>query len=372
MGYSANTHILSIDPQQPQPEAIQTAADVLRRGGLVAFPTETVYGLGANAFDAAALERIYLAKHRPSNDPLIVHIHDLRQLDLLAVNVPAGAYALAERFWPGPLTMVLQRAANVPATVAQGLNTIAIRMPVHPTAVALLKVCSFPIAAPSANTFTRPSATSAAHVLEDLRGHVDLVLDGGPTPIGLESTVVDLTDHPARILRPGGILLDDLKAVLPDIMMAAPPVNSSSDAQDSYAHQQHVQYEATAAAASPGMMMKHYSPRAQVMLFDGRPETVMVAIADTAQRLAANGKRVGILATEEDAPYFTDVGARIISLGSQNDLEQIGRLLFGGMRALDGQKVDVILVHGFGHEGLGATIWDRLLRAAEGKVIHLD
>jgi L-threonylcarbamoyladenylate synthase len=369
MGYSAHTNILSIDPQQPQPDLIQTAAEVLHRGGLVAFPTETVYGLGANAFDAIALERIYLAKRRPSNDPLIVHIHQLKQLTQLAINVPDGAHKLAETFWPGPLTMVLPRAANVPATVAQGLNTIAIRMPVHPIATALLKACSFPIAAPSANTFTRPSATSAAHVMEDLRGHVDLILDGGPSPIGLESTVVDLTGPTPRILRPGGILLDDLKAVLPDIVMAAAMVEHKSD-EDAAGSTQPAPLAST--TPSPGMMMKHYSPRAQVMLFDGRAETVIVAIADTAQRLIANGKRVGILATEEDAPHFTDVGARIISLGSQNDLEQIGRLLFGGMRALDGQKVDVILVHDFGREGLGATIWDRLLRAAEGKVIHLD
>jgi L-threonylcarbamoyladenylate synthase len=369
MGYSAHTNILSIDPQQPQAELIQTAVEVLRRGGLVAFPTETVYGLGANAFDPIALERIYLAKRRPSNDPLIVHIHQLKQLNMLAINVPDGAYTLAEKFWPGPLTMVLQRAANVPATLAQGLNTVAIRMPVHPIAAALLKACSFPIAAPSANTFTRPSATSAAHVLEDLRGHVDLVLDGGPTPIGLESTVVDLTGETPRILRPGGILLEDLKAVLPNIVMATAMVDHQPEPQHLSSQSQPV---LDVPVASPGMLMKHYSPRAQVMLFDGSPETVIVAIADTAQRLVANGKRVGILATEEDAPHFIDVGARIISLGSQNDLKQIGRLLFGGMRALDGQKVDVILVHGFGREGLGETIWDRLLRAAEGRVIHLD
>jgi L-threonylcarbamoyladenylate synthase len=370
MGYSANTNILSIDPHQPQPDLIRRAAEVLRRGGLVAFPTETVYGLGANAFDPAALEHIYLAKRRPANDPLIVHIHQLKQLDLLAINVPEGAYALAERFWPGPLTMVLQRAANVPPAVAQGRSTIAVRMPAHPIAAAMLTACQFPIAAPSANTFTRPSATTAAHVLEDLQGHVDLILDGGASPIGLESTVVDLTGDTPRILRPGGILMEELKAVLPDIVMATALLEHSSDIK--HASTQPTPVVNDPGPLSPGMLMKHYSPRAQVMLFDGSPETVTVAIADTAQRLAANGKRVGILATEEDAPHFTDVGARIISLGSQKNLEQIGRMLFGGMRALDGQKVDVILVHGFGHEGLGATIWDRLLRAAEGKVIQLD
>lgn len=362
MGYTTSTSVLSIDPQHPQPDVIQTAADVLRRGGLVAFPTETVYGLGANALDPSALERIYLAKRRPASDPLIVHIHDLAQLEQLAVNIPPGAYALAEKFWPGPLTMVLERAEHVPATVAQGLNTVAIRMPAHPTAAALIRACGFPIAAPSANTFTRPSATSAAHVLEDLRGRVDLVLDGGPTPIGLESTVLDLTQTPPQVLRPGGIVLSDLREVLPDVQIRTVLRNHSTEGAD----------QVQAPMSSPGMLIKHYSPRAQVMLFEGPSETLTVAISDMAQRLVANGRRVGILATEEDSPHFTGLGARILSLGSQHDLEQIGRLLFGGMRALDAQKVDVILVHSFGRDGLGEAIWDRLLRAAEGKVIHLD
>ncbi|MBC8170040.1 MAG: threonylcarbamoyl-AMP synthase [Anaerolineae bacterium] len=355
MGYVANTRLLSVDSHQPEPESIQIAADILRRGGLVAFPTETVYGLGANALDASAIERIYLAKRRPAHDPLIVHIHDLIQLDLLAVDIPPAARQFAAAFWAGPLTLVLKRAAIVPEGIANGMDTIAIRMPVHPVARALLQAVGFPIAAPSANTFTRPSATTAAHVMEDLAGRVDLVLDGGAAPIGLESTVVDLTQDCPMVLRPGGILLEDLQRIVPATRLKLRYLTEQSDEH----------------SPSPGSLLKHYSPRAQVMLFEGNSEIIRVAIIDTAQRMTANGKRVGILTTEEDAVYFTDLGVRIIALGKSDDLAQVGRLLFGAMRALDAQNVDAILVRSFGQDGLGAAIRDRLIRAAEGKIIQV-
>ncbi|MBC8099943.1 MAG: threonylcarbamoyl-AMP synthase, partial [Armatimonadetes bacterium] len=294
-------------------------------------------------------------KRRPAHDPLIVHIHDVAQLALLAIDIPPIAHDLAQAFWAGPLTLVLKRGAHVPSSIASGLDTVAIRMPAHPVARALLQATGFPIAAPSANTFTRPSATTAAHVLEDLDGRIDLVLDGGPAPIGLESTVVDLTQTPPVVLRPGGLLLNDLRRILPDIQLNPKymPMNGQST------------------SASPGMLMKHYSPRAHLTLFDGPLEVVLVAMTDSAQRLIANGKRVGILAIEEEASTFTETGARIISLGRRDDLAQIGRVLFGGMRALDAQGVDAILIRSFGQEGLGAAIWDRLLRAAEGRVTHV-
>lgn len=355
MGYTANTRLLSIDSQQPDPATIQIAADILRRGGLVAFPTETVYGLGANALDASAIERIYLAKSRPAQDPLIVHIHDLTQLDLLAVDIPLAARKLAEAFWAGPLTLVLKRAAAVPEGIAHGLDTVAVRMPRHPVARALIQAAGFPIAAPSANTFTRPSATTAAHVLEDLDGRVDLILDGGAASIGLESTVVDLTQSIPTVLRPGGIVLEDLQHVVPETRLKLRYLDEESDEQ----------------SPSPGTLLKHYSPRAQVMLFEGNPDVIRVAIVDTAQRMIANGKRVGILTTEEDAAHFTDLGARIIALGKGDDLAQVGRVLFGAMRALDAQNVDAILVRSFGQDGLGAAIRDRLIRAAEGKIIQV-
>lgn len=347
------TRVLTVNPQHPEPEPIRTAAAVIRAGGLVAFPTETVYGLGANALDSAALSRIFAAKQRPTADPLIVHICDSDQINLLAVDVPEAARRLAREFWPGPLTLVLKRAPDVPELVALGRDTVAVRMPAHPVARALINAADTPIAAPSANTFTRPSATSAQHVLDDLGGRIELVLDGGDAPIGVESTVVDLTQSPPVVLRPGGVLMDDLRRVIPDVQ----------------ARTQYLSEDQAPDAASPGMMLKHYSPRARVMLFDGAADIVRVAIKDTAQRLIANQKKVGILATDEEAGGYTHLGARILALGSENALDVIARRLFGAMRALDAQHVDVILVHGFGKEGLGAVIWDRLVRAAEGRVI---
>lgn len=351
------TRVLTVDSQQPDLAAIQAAAAVLIAGGLVAFPTETVYGLGGSALNTQAINRIYQAKRRPYSDPLIVHIHSADQLDTLAVAIPAAARRLAAAFWPGPLTMVLRRAAHMPANIATGMNTIAVRMPRHPVALALLRAADLPVAAPSANTFTRPSATTAAHVLEDLGGRVELVLDGGAATIGLESTVIDMTQDVPVVLRPGGIVLEELRVLLPDVQISPQYI-------ETHAHERKP-------LVSPGMLIKHYAPRARLMLFDGPPDVVLVAMVDTAQRFVANAKRVGVLALEEEAELFTDLGVRIISLGSRNDHAQIGRVLFGALRALDAQGVDYILVHGIGREGLGETIWDRLLRAAEGKVIQV-
>lgn len=351
--YHAKTIILHIDPAHPDSAAIAQAAQVIQRGGLVAFPTETVYGLGANALEAAALDRIYAAKRRPASDPLIAHIAHPDQLAVLAADVPYAAQRLAAAFWPGPLTMVLRRAAHVPANIAAGLDTIAVRMPIHPVARALIEAAGTPIAAPSANTFTRPSATTAAHVLEDLYGRVDVVIDGGPTPLGVESTVIDLTGPQAVILRPGGLILQDIQRILPDV---------------------HVEQRFVAegeAVSSPGQLTKHYAPRARVMLYEGQADAVRDAITDTAQRYLANGRRVGILAVDEDAEHYTRLGARIIALGARDDHAAIARVLFGAMRALDAQGVDVILAPLLGGDGLGEAIRDRLTRAAEGRIYRV-
>jgi L-threonylcarbamoyladenylate synthase len=233
------------------------------------------------------------------------------------------------------------------------MDTVAVRMPIHPIARALIAAAGTPIAAPSANTFTRPSATTAAHVLEDLYGRVDVVIDGGATPLGVESTVIDLTGAHPVVLRPGGLILSDLQRILPDITS-----------------EQRFLAEGEA-ATSPGQLTKHYAPRARVMLYDGAPQAVREAIADTAQRYLANGRRVGILAVDEDAETFTTLGARIIALGARADKAAIARVLFGAMRALDGQGVDVILVPLLDGDGLGEAIRDRLLRAAEGRVYRV-
>jgi L-threonylcarbamoyladenylate synthase len=349
--YYAATRLLRVDPDRPDAAAIAAAAEVLRAGGLVAFPTETVYGLGANALDREAIDRIYRAKQRPANDPIIAHIYATEQLALLAQAIPATALLLAERFWPGPLTLVLPRAASVPANIAAGLDTVAIRMPAHPVARALLAALDLPIAAPSANTFTRPSATTAAHVLEDLDGHVDIVLDGGPATIGLESTVLDLTNTPPVVLRPGGVVLDELRAVIPEVELSARFLQDDTP------------------AVSPGQMLRHYAPRARMIVYSGEHEAALAAMQEAVARAVQSGRKVGVLATQESAHLFA--GAEVISLGAERDLEAISRGLFAALRELDARGVEEVFVRDFGRDGLGAALWDRLVRAAEGRIIEV-
>ena len=350
MTYSVPTQVLEINPNQPDPDAIEQAAATIKRGGLVAFPTETVYGLGANALDADAIDRIFAAKQRPSTDPIIAHIYDLIQLDKLTIDAPASVQALATAFWPGPLTLVLKRNPDVPANIAAGRDTIAVRMPSHPIAQTLLQACGLPIAAPSANTFTRPSATSAQHVLEDLDGHVDLILDGGSAHIGLESTVLDLTAESPQVLRPGGVLLQDIQAILPDTTRSTRYVSESE------------------AATSPGQMLKHYAPRARMLVYSGETDSTIKAMHDAAEQEISLGSTVGILTTDDDVNSYPPQ-VQVIGLG--DNLEAISHHLFAAMRKLDAAGVDVIITRDFGREALGAALWDRLVRAAEGRIIQI-
>ena len=347
-----DTVVVTVDPEHPQSDRIERAAAVLRAGGLVAFPTETVYGLGANALDGAALQRIFDAKRRPTSDPIIAHIADTAQLAELAEAIPPLALELAARFWPGPLTLILRRAATVPPLIAEGMDTVAVRMPAHPVARALLAATGVPVGAPSANTFTRPSATTAAHVLEDLDGRIDMVLDGGPTTLGLESTVLDLTGEVPRVLRPGSITLDALRALVPGCELAPRYLDTEQ------------------ATAAPGQLLKHYSPRAAVLLFSGdTPDAARARMRDEARAQLAAGQRVGVLVSHEEAPDYP-APIEVVALGARDDLDSVARNLFAGLRRLDALAVDVILVRDFGRTGVGAALWDRLLRAAEGRVIE--
>lgn len=342
-----HTQLIKIDPAHPESHLIQIAAQKIFDGGLVAFPTETVYGLGANALDGDAVNRIFAAKGRPSSDPLIVHIHSLDQLTQVAIEIPDLAYRLAEKFWSGPLTLVLQRNESITPAVSAGLNTVAVRMPSHPVALALLRSANVPIAAPSANLFSRPSPTTAQHVLEDLNDRLDIILDGGRVHIGVESTVLDLTASPSTVLRPGGISLEALRQVIPNCELR----NTYLNVEES--------------ASSPGMLVKHYSPRAKVLLFDGERESVLRSMVDEVRR----HHRAGVLMFDEDEEAFDGLGIVASRLGSESDLAQIANNLFSAMRDLDQKNVDVILVRGVKRDGLGLAIWDRLLRAAEGRVI---
>lgn len=336
-------------------EGLTVAAACLQDGGLVAFPTETVYGLGANALIPSAIEKIYWAKGRPSNNPLIVHFADLAQLSALAVNVPQVAWDLAERFWPGPLTFVLPRNPAVPALVSAGRETIAVRIPAHPVALALLELAAVPVAAPSANRSTRPSATSAAHVLADLGGRVDVILDAGMASIGLESTVIDLTHETPLLLRPGGVSLETLREVLPNIVRYLPEGQTDADAEP----------------VSPGLLYKHYAPKAKVLLFEGEDSAVTVRMLLEVAQQQAQGQRVGLLLVEQAIADFEGLDVVIEPLGPRGDLETLAHTLFAHLRGLDAQNVDVILVQQVKNEGLGAAIADRLSRAAEGNLIKV-
>ena len=240
------TIIKKIDADTMTSEDFREASEILNRGGLVAFPTETVYGLGGDAYDRTASQRIYAAKGRPSDNPLIVHIAEISELEKLAVNIPAEAYLLAEKFWPGPMTMILQRKDSVPKETTGGLDTVAIRMPSHPIARRLIQESGLPIAAPSANASGRPSTTKASHVIEDLDGKIDMIIDGGSSDIGLESTIVDLTVKPALILRPGYITIGMLREVLPDTEYDRAVLKRVRDD--------------TIVAKAPGMKYRHYAP----------------------------------------------------------------------------------------------------------------
>lgn len=343
------TLVLRVTPEGEPREAIAQAAEVLRVGGLVAFPTETVYGLGADATNAAAVAGIFAAKGRPSWDPLIVHIPEAAALASVVSAVPPVAKQLAERFWPGPLTLVLPRSPAIPASVAAGGPTVGVRVPSAPVAQALLRKAGVPVAAPSANRFMHTSPTRAEHVLADPDGRIDCLLDGGPCEVGVESTVLDLTVTPARVLRPGGVTLEALRAVLGAVEGPSAEVRPPQGI-----------------AAAPGQMERHYAPRAALVVFDTQGAAALDAIREQAREALANGKRVGALLADEEAEPLVSLGVTVARLGPAGDLASISRQLYAALRALDAAGVDLILAHTFGTEGLGLAIRDRLRRAAGG------
>jgi L-threonylcarbamoyladenylate synthase len=339
--------VLTVHPEFPEPEQIRIAADGLRRGQLVAFPTETVYGLGANALDARAVARIFEAKGRPANDPLIVHLAEASWLERAVVEIPAVAWQLAEAFWPGPLTLVLPRRSEIPLLVTSGKDTVAVRVPAHPVAQALIRAADVLVAAPSANRFGHTSPTRASHVLHDLDNRIDFLVDGGETRIGIESTVLDLTGPTPIILRPGGVTREMLSEQLgqPVALRGAAVVDGPQ--------------------ASPGLLLQHYSPRAElVYLLEPQRAEALAALRQLAEDALAAGRRVGILLVENDLAAFSGLPVAVASLGDENDLWQAARRLYAGMRALDEQHVDLILARDLGEAGPGLALRDRLRRAS--------
>ena len=352
------TDVLVVDARVPEPALVARAAACLRAGGLVAFPTETVYGLGAHAADPNAVQRLFAAKGRPPTDPLIVHVASLDSLTTVVASVPPAAVLLAQRFWPGPLTLVLPRSLAVPSEVTAGLGTVGVRIPSHPVALALIRAAGVPVAAPSANLFSRPSPTTAAHVLQDLDGRIDMVVDGGPTVVGIESTVLDLSGEIPIVLRPGAVTLAMLRDVLPETV-----AREGSVAPDG------------GAMPSPGMLTRHYAPRAPLTLYESRRDDSMVArmLAD-ARALVHTGQRVGILAADEDrAAFDTEPGLRVTCLGSIARIEAVAARLYAALRAFDEASVDVILARGFPADtGFGTAVQDRLRRASSGRIVHVS
>lgn len=333
---------------------IKTAADIIARGGLVAFPTETVYGLGGDAFDVNASARIYEAKGRPSDNPLIVHIAALEDLYSLTDNVPDKALALAKEFWPGPLTMIVDKKSCVPDTVTGGLSTVAVRLPSHKVARDLIKASGTFIAAPSANLSGRPSPTRAEHVIEDLSGRVDMIIDGGDIEIGLESTIVDLTEDVPVILRPGYITMEMIEDVIGDVRLDKALMTGVSDG---------------VAPKAPGMKYRHYAPKAELTIVEGERDKVINRINSFVEEGRRRNRKVGVMLTAET---YDMVEADVkISLGSGDSNEEIARNLFATLREFDETGVDVIYSEGFGDNGLGQAVMNRLLKAAGHRVIKV-
>ena len=322
---------------------IQTGADLLRAGGLVGIPTETVYGLGANGLDPAAVGRIFQAKGRPQDNPLILHIPGADWLERYRRDIPAAAYELARRFWPGPLTMVLRRRDNVPDQVTAGLDTVGMRCPAHPLCRAVIQAADVPVAAPSGNTSGRPSPTTAAHMLEDMDGRIDAILDGGPCSVGVESTIVDLTCTPPRLLRPGGITLEQLRAALGEVAVD-PAVTRLMGAGER--------------PRAPGMKYRHYAPKAPVTVVTGEPERSAAYIA------AHAGPGDGVICFEEFLPMYAGGARPVMSLGPAGDKGEQARRVFDALRAFDHTAVSAIWAQCPDSGGIGLAVTNRLNKAA--------
>lgn len=351
--------IVPVDAVHPDAGTISSLGDALRAGDLVAFPTETVYGLGADATNAAAVAEIFRAKGRPASDPLIVHLASVADLAEVTGRSLAESgevvQQLAEAFWPGPLTLIVPRGPRIPENVAAGRATVGVRVPAHPVAHALISAAGVPIAAPSANRFGHTSPTTAAHVFTDLSEHIPWILDGGSCTIGIESTILDVTQTPPVLLRPGGVSVEAIEAVI-----GTPII-----------HHERQAIAPDEGAVAPGMLLSHYAPRARLLVFESDDVSAMLARMEAETRaLIEAGNRVGVLIADENADRFRALGAQVVaSLGASADLESIARSLFAGLRLLDDAGVEVIVTRSFRREGLGLALRDRLWRAAGGTII---
>ena len=346
------TIIRKVDENCIDEMIMKEAGALLKEGALVAFPTETVYGLGANALDSEAAAKIYAAKGRPSDNPLIVHIADMDALSLIVAEIPEAAKKLAAKFWPGPLTMVMKKSEVVPYGTTGGLDTVAVRMPAHPIALEMIRHGGGYIAAPSANTSGRPSPTLASHVADDMDGIIPLILDGGAVGIGIESTIVDLTDEIPTILRPGFITKEMLQEVVGEVQ-----IDKGLDA------------DSKTPPKAPGMKYRHYAPKAELMIVEGSSEAVVAKINALVKENEEKGICTGIIGTEETVSRYP---AGIVKcMGTRSDELSISSHLYGILREFDESDAKVIYSESFEEGAMGSAIMNRLLKAAGHKIIHV-
>ncbi len=349
-----DTIIEKVDPAHIDTDVMEQAGKLIAEGELVAFPTETVYGLGGDALDPDASRRIYAAKGRPSDNPLIVHIADFDDMKRVAREVPEQAKKLADAFWPGPLTMIVWKSDAVPEATTGGMQTVAVRMPNHPVALELIRRSGCLIAAPSANTSGRPSPTEAQHVAEDLSGKIAMILDGGPVGIGIESTIIDLTEEKPMILRPGYITPEMLSEVLQEEVVIDPGIIAADD---------------TRKPKAPGMKYKHYAPKAEMIIVDGAQDAVIHKINELTAAKRAEGKTVAVIATDETKDRYD--AQVILSMGKRADEDAIAQHLYKILRECDELDVGEIYSECFQTPRIGQAIMNRLLKAAGHTVIHV-
>lgn len=347
------TRMIRIDAESFQDEELQEAALILKNGGLVAFPTETVYGLGANALDEEAAGKIYEAKGRPSDNPLIAHISSIEELEPLVTEISDAGRRLAKAFWPGPLTMVFPKSSRVPYGTTGGLDTVAVRMPGSAVARRLIALAGVPIAAPSANLSGRPSPTTAQHVWQDLAGRIEMILDGGPVGIGVESTIVDVSGGMLTLLRPGAVTLEMLESVVGHVEVD-PALKGKPDP--------------AIRPKAPGMKYRHYAPRAEMTLVDGETGAVVREIRRLAEEQTVAGRRVGIICTEETKESYPQGILRCV--GTRSREETIAHNLFAVLREFDDLRVDAIYSESFAESHLGYAIMNRMMKASGYQRIH--
>lgn len=348
------TKLIKIDSAHIESANIQEAAELIRSGELVAFPTETVYGLGADARDSEAAKKIYAAKGRPSDNPLIVHVSKFEDLEAIAREVPPQARRLAEKFWPGPLTMIVWKNDSVPYATTGGMETVAVRMPNHPVALKLIEESGCLIAAPSANTSGKPSPTEASHVALDMNGRIPMILDGGAVGIGIESTIVDLTEEKPMILRPGYITKEMLEEALQEEVVLDPGIIAA---------------DSLTKPKAPGMKYKHYAPKAELVLVSGEALRVVEKINGLVYEKQQQGLKVGVIATDETREqYQADI---VVSIGARADEDAIARHLYKILREFDDLQVDAIYSESFATPRIGQAIMNRLLKAAGHQVLQV-